>query len=120
MADIKTIEFIYYEHLGVLVPDAEKRLADGVRYSVNFFERDGSFRPSLSGILKSGKIVPSDIVIASGSTYLQCVTSITMTPVWIRTDADVKFYINRYDEEGMDIIERIRISESEKEWVTVK
>ena len=122
MADVKTIEFIYYDHLGILVPmtNGERRLADGVCYSVNFFERDGSFRPSLSRILKSGKIVPSDILIVTGSAYLQCVRSITTEPVWIRTDADVKFYINRYDEEGMDIIERIRISESEKEWVTVK
>lgn len=119
MADVKTIEFIYYEHLGVLVPDGEKRLVDGVCYSVNFFERDSS--PFLfSRILKNGKIMPRDTLIVTGSTYLQCVRSITMVPVWIRTDADVKFYIDRYDEEAMDIIERIRISETEKEWVTVK
>lgn len=120
MADVKTIEFIYYEHLGVPVPDGEKRLADGVCYSVNFFEHDSSPFFLFSKILKNGKIVPRDTLIVTGSAYLQCVRSITMVPVWIRTDADVKFYIDRYDEEGMDIIERIRISETEEGWVTVK
>ena len=120
MSNVKTIKFIYYRHINIQMQKTEYRsLVEGECYSVNYMEYPDGHRTFLRRVLENGKIVPRDIIVINGSAYTKPITSMSGNLVEVRMDDRIDITTNRYDEEGMDVMERIKVSIPGK-WKMVK
>jgi ribosomal protein S18 len=96
-----------------------RSLVEGECYSVNYMEYPDVHRTFSRRVLENGKIVPRDIIVINGSAYNQPIASMSGKICQVRKDDGINITTNRYDDVGMDVMERIKVSIPGK-WKTVK
>ncbi len=96
-----------------------RSLVEGECYSVNYMEYSDGHGGLLRRVLENGKIVPGDIIVITGSAYTKPIKSMAGKLVEVRTDARIYITTNMYDQEGMNVMERIKTSVP-GEWKMIK
>ena len=120
MSDVRTIKFIYYKHINIPLQKTEDRsLVEGESYTVNYIEYPHYHKSLLMRVLENGKIVTGAIIAIKGFAYTKPIKSMSGKIIELRMDDRIDITTNMYDKEGMNIVERIKISTPE-EWKTIR